>query len=240
MPKIGEPLKLLAAAPPSDRGPASERTSSPTGQMDSTKTGAEAQKIEEKSPRERILQASLELFVEQGYFNTNVPDISRRSRCSVGSIYHHFLNKEEIAAQIFDAGMKDFRFALAQSIDLKQNAEANILNIVIAFMSFAEKNHLLARYLWLARHSEFLNQQVKIPTVVGFDELGRRVTRLLRKAEAEGAIAKLPAEVIWSLLFGLPLSYMRDWLDGYTRMPPSDVAPLLAQACWAALCGLKK
>lgn len=202
-------------------------------------TKSEAGKPDDKSPRERILQASLELFVEQGYFNTNVPDISRRSRCSVGSIYHHFLNKEEIAAQIFDAGMKDFRSALAAAIDLKDSPEKNIEAIVVAFMGFAEQNHLLARYLWLARHSEFLNQQVKIPTVVGFDELGRKVTVLLRKAERQGSIAKLPAEVIWSILFGLPLSYMRDWLDGYTRMPPSTVAPTLALACWKALCGLK-
>ena len=235
MPKSGDPLKPSASAAAAERGSLGER---PPIQGANGEGGGV--KAEEKSPRERILQASLELFVEQGYFNTNVPDISRRSRCSVGSIYHHFLNKEEIAAQIFDAGMKDFRLALAKSIDPKDNAEDNISSIVISFMNFAEMNHLLARYLWLARHSEFLNQQVKIPTVVGFDELGRRVTRLLRRAETEGTIAKLPAEVIWSLLFGLPLSYVRDWLDGYTRMRPSEVAPIIAQACWAALTGLKK
>ena len=56
---------------------------------------SEQKPIEPPHPRERILQASLELFVDQGYFNTNVPDISKKSKCSVGSIYHHFLNKEE-------------------------------------------------------------------------------------------------------------------------------------------------
>ncbi len=213
--------------------PADAVKAAPSQQKSDAVTG------EERSPRERILQASLELFVEQGYFNTNVPDISRRSRCSVGSIYHHFLNKEEIAAQIFHAGMKDFRTALAKAIDLENSVQENVSSIVVAFLSFAEAHHLLARYLWLARHSEFLNHQVKNPTMVGFDELGRRVTQLLRRAEREGSIPKLQAEVIWTILFGLPVSYMRDWLDGYTRIPPSEVALTIAQACWAAMCGVR-
>ena len=50
--------------------------------------------FESYSPRDRILAAALKLFVEQGYFNTNVPDLSRESKCSVGSIYHNFKNKE--------------------------------------------------------------------------------------------------------------------------------------------------
>ena len=60
----------------------------------------------DKGPRERVLQASLELFVAKGYFNTNVPDISKLSKCSVGSIYHHFLNKEEIAGMLYEDGIK--------------------------------------------------------------------------------------------------------------------------------------
>src|SRR5476649_1876786 len=68
------------------------------------------------SPRDRILAAALKLFVEQGYFNTNVPDLSRESKCSVGSIYHNFKNKEEVASALYEEGMRAFRRALEQSI----------------------------------------------------------------------------------------------------------------------------
>ena len=53
--------------------------------------------LSEFTPKQRILAAALKLFVEQGYFRTNVPDLSRDSKCSVGSIYHNFKNKEEVA-----------------------------------------------------------------------------------------------------------------------------------------------
>ncbi len=191
-------------------------------------------------PRERILQAALKLFVEQGYFNTNVPDISRQSRCSVGSIYHHFLNKEEIADQLYKEGIKQFREALSQAIPENGNLREIICSIVIAFLTFAETHDLLSRYLWLARHSEFLSDKVVEPTVVGFDKLGRDLTKAIKAGIRKGEILPLKAEIIWSIIFGMPLSYLRDWLDGYNREQPSVVAPALADAAWAALRGTKK
>lgn len=186
-------------------------------------------------PRERILQAALDLFVDQGYFNTNVPDISRRSRCSVGSIYHHFLNKEEIAGQLYKDGILKFRERLAGSVKGDADLETTIRSTVIAFMTFAEENEKLSRYLWLARHKEFINRELSRPTVVGFDQLGRRLTVAIKKAIRSGEIPDQKAEVIWSVVFGIPQSFITDWLDGYTTETPSAVAPTLADACWAAL-----
>lgn len=190
---------------------------------------------ESLGPKERILQASLQLFVEQGYFNTNVPDISKLSRCSVGSIYHHFVNKEEIAAQLFKDGLGQFREALCKEVDVNKDVEKNIRAIVVAFLDFAEKNHLLSRYLWLARHNEFIGSKVKHPTVIGFDELGRKLTVVLKKGIRDKKIPNLKAYIYWNILFGIPLSFIRDWLDGYTKNSPSEVSKTLADACWGAL-----
>ncbi|MCB0324272.1 MAG: TetR/AcrR family transcriptional regulator [Bdellovibrionales bacterium] len=211
---------------------------SASGQREATASADEGTATE-LGPRERILQAALELFVEQGYFNTNVPDISKRSRCSVGSIYHHFLNKEEIAAQLYRDGILRFREALSESIDPEEDPEKTIRSIVIAFMRFAEEHHLLSRYLWLARHNEFLSDRVRRPTTVGFDELGRRLTKVIKKAVRGGDIPPVKAEVFWSIVFGIPLSYVRDWLDGYTTGSPSGVSASIASACWAGLQGLR-
>lgn len=194
---------------------------------------------EDIGPRERILLAALELFVEQGYFNTNVPDISRRSRCSVGSIYHHFLNKEEIADQIYRNGIGEFRRALSTAIDRCSTPQETVKAVVVAFLDFAEAHHQLSRYLWLARHNEFLSETVRKPTGVGFDQLGRQLTRVIKNGIRSGEIPLVKAEIFWSIVFGIPLSYVRDWLDGYTEDTPSKVAPTLANACWAALQGAK-
>ena len=192
----------------------------------------------DKGPRERVLQASLELFVAKGYFNTNVPDISKLSKCSVGSIYHHFLNKEEIAGMLYEDGIKQFRFALSEAIKDSKSVEEAVKNLVPAFLSFAESHRLLSRYLWLARHNEFLSSNVRRPTVVGFDPLGRKLTSIIKNGVRSGEIEKVEAEVFWSIVFGIPLSFVRDWLDDFTKFSPSQVSKKLSSACWSALKGL--
>lgn len=187
------------------------------------------------SPRERILAAALKLFVEQGYFNTNVPDLSRLSKCSVGSIYHNFKNKEEIAAALYDEGIKAFRRALEESIAPLGEPEEVIKTTVRSFLLFSEMNHQLSKYLWLSRHNEFMSGFITHPTRVGLDKLGRLLTSSIKGGIRKKQIRPFKANIIWSILFGIPLAYVRDWLDGYNSVPPSAVADAVADACWRAL-----
>ncbi len=46
--------------------------------------------------RTRILDASRDLFVEQGYAGTSVRDIADRLGMTKGSLYYHFASKEEL------------------------------------------------------------------------------------------------------------------------------------------------
>lgn len=48
------------------------------------------------SIQERILEAARELFLVKGYNGSNLRDIARQARVSMGGIYHHFGSKEEI------------------------------------------------------------------------------------------------------------------------------------------------
>ncbi len=196
---------------------------------------AEKRDLSDYSPRDRILAAALKLFVDQGYFNTNVPDLSRESQCSVGSIYHNFKSKEEVASSLYDEGLKAFRNALNTSINPEDNAEALIKSVVKSFLEFCEVNTQLAKYMWLSRHNEFLSGVIKQPTQVGFDRLGRSLTKALKKAIQERQIRRVNANIIWSVLFGVPLAYVRDWLDGYNPHSPSQVADEIAETCWKAL-----
>lgn len=187
------------------------------------------------SARDRILAAALKLFVEQGYFNTNVPDLSRESKCSVGSIYHNFKNKEEVATALYKEGINAFRKALRQALGETSEISEVVRILVSSFLEFSEVNHQLSKYMWLARHNEFMSGVIRHPTMVGFDSLGKMLTRSIKTGIREGKIRPLRANIVWSILFGIPVGYVRDWLDGYNSERPSEVASELADACWRAL-----
>lgn len=46
--------------------------------------------------QQRILEAARALFLTQGYNGSNLRDIAREAKVSMGGIYHHFASKEEI------------------------------------------------------------------------------------------------------------------------------------------------
>ncbi len=201
----------------------------------SLKISPEETELLSRTPRERILAAALKLFVEQGYFNTNVPDLSRESRCSVGSIYHNFKNKEEVAVALYQECIKSFREAIEGAVTDKQDVSQIIKQIVKSFLQFSEVNQHLSKYLWLCRHNEFMSQITKHPTMVGFDNLGRLLTKTIKQGIRSKQIKPLKANLIWSVVFGIPLAYVRDWFDGYNIDPPSSVADEIATICWKAL-----
>ena len=187
------------------------------------------------SSRDRIMAAALKLFVEQGYFNTNIPDLSRESQCSVGSIYHTFKNKEEVATALYQEGIKAFRSALLKSVQNIADPKENIRAVVKAFMQFSEVNRQLSKYLWLCRHNEFMSGMIQHPTKVGLDPLGRHLTKVIKSGIKSGVFADLKANIIWTILFGIPAAYVRDWLDGYNSDSPTKVANQLADHCVKAL-----
>jgi TetR/AcrR family transcriptional regulator, transcriptional repressor for nem operon len=50
----------------------------------------------EQQVRDRIIQAAVTVFSEKGYHRATISDVVRRSGLSVGAIYTHFKNKEEL------------------------------------------------------------------------------------------------------------------------------------------------
>ncbi|MEM6831751.1 MAG: helix-turn-helix domain-containing protein [Bacteroidota bacterium] len=54
--------------------------------------------------QEKILNAALELFAEEGYRSTSTSKVAKRARVSEGLIFRHFENKEGLLEAILQAG----------------------------------------------------------------------------------------------------------------------------------------
>jgi AcrR family transcriptional regulator len=51
--------------------------------------------------RNLIIQSAHDLFLQQGYHGTSMRQIANRSRLALGSLYNHFISKEEIFRAVF-------------------------------------------------------------------------------------------------------------------------------------------
>jgi AcrR family transcriptional regulator len=69
---------------------------------------------EQKSQiRQKLLEASVELFVEKGFAATTMRDISKRAGFSEGTVYNYFATKEGIFYAYFDSKDRALEKALA-------------------------------------------------------------------------------------------------------------------------------
>jgi Transcriptional regulator len=65
--------------------------------------------LSDKSPtkgetsRQNIIEAAYRLFLEKGYNATSIRDISRRCGLTIGGVYTHFSDKEQIFLAVFSA-----------------------------------------------------------------------------------------------------------------------------------------
>lgn len=55
--------------------------------------------------KQKIREAALELFSEQGYYGASISKIAQRANISKGLIYNYFSGKEEIVQDIIDNGI---------------------------------------------------------------------------------------------------------------------------------------
>jgi AcrR family transcriptional regulator len=177
--------------------------------------------------RGEILEAALGAFEARGVLGATLEDIRLGSGASIGSIYHHFGDKEGIAealyAQLLSEWQRGFVKALAG-----RGAEAGIRAAVEHHLRWAARNPAAMRFLltnappkatlvsqnrcffetvqeWLAGHAEEIRQDLDLA-------LG---------------------EAVW---IGPASEYCRHWLAGHAPKPDRRRRELLAQIAWRSLC----
>ena len=65
---------------------------------------------EQKEARKiQIIQATLDLFVERGYYGTKTSQISRRAGLSEGLLFHYFPTKELLLEELVKIGLEGMR-----------------------------------------------------------------------------------------------------------------------------------
>ncbi|MFE0252395.1 TetR family transcriptional regulator [Streptomyces sp. NPDC059010] len=122
--------------------------------------------------RDRLIEAAVLEFGEQGYDRARVQDIARRAGLSTGAIYGNFRNKADLLAEAVDRGLAAAARKLMEALD-RGAASTDLLEMVTTDLSDPR------RRTWAPLVSEALAAARRD------DEVARRVHAALRRAEAK-------------------------------------------------------
>ena len=184
--------------------------------------------------RREILQAALASFEELGYEGSTIEDIRRRSRASIGSIYHHFGGKAGIASALYAEGLADYQAGLLARMRRSRSARALVKAVTRHHLDWAEANPAWARYLMGMRRLEAVAAiEVRLSEINR--DFVREANALIRPHMDEGAIAPLRLEILLALLFGPAQEFLRLWFSGRTDLGIRQARELLAEAAWKSV-----
>lgn len=186
--------------------------------------------------REQILAGALDAFSEKGFAAATIEDVRARSGASTGSIYHHFGDKEGLAAHLYVGGLRDYQAGFLARLRRAPAAEGAIKGLVRHHLTWIERNAHLARFIFGRRETEVV-AAVEEPMRQLNRELFAESRALLEPWFADGSLRPLPLDVFHSLLLGPGQEFARAWLAGKNQTSIASARRALAEAAWAALRG---
>jgi AcrR family transcriptional regulator len=175
-----------------------------------------------------ILDAALEAFDEKGYAAATIEDVRARSGASVGSIYHHFGGKEQIAEALYARALASYQQGFLAALRRHSGAEAGVKAAVEHHVDWVSRNRPVARYLLQHNASgEALREQNRA--------FFAGVRAWLRPHVEAGVLQDLPLDLGSALWIGGAQEWTRHWLKGRTETSLRQARRALADAAWEAL-----
>ena len=174
--------------------------------------------------KEQVLATALRLFSEKGYFNTSVHDIQREAEVSIGSIYHHFGNKEAIAKALFDHIESTMRDEFTSITEAHSSCHDRCRAVISYLFEQTEKDRDAMQYMLYAKHREFMPEEKPVCSSRPFTLMKEMVEEGIK----DGEILPMDISVAAVAIFGgaIRLIFLR--LDGVLEYP----LPHYFEECW--------
>jgi AcrR family transcriptional regulator len=184
----------------------------------------------ETGKRQAMLNAALTLFLEHGVVDTTVDQILQLSGASVGSLYHHFGGKEQLADGLYTECLAAYQEVALDGLHASESAEEGVRFLVHHHLTWIEAHRPQSQFILSYRDHEIrpAAESLRALNTNFYTELERWIV-----SHASHAVPLLPAVI--SQWIGPMHMYARHWLTSTVKANPADVAPFLADAAWYSL-----
>ncbi len=193
-------------------------------------------KKEKSTPRNKdirslILDTALDLFSIRGYFSTSVHHIQKQTGVSIGSIYHHFKNKEGIAKALYDDLVGQMGQSMADIMASEENTRNRLKAVCAHLFELTETSPNVMQYILYARHREFMPDETPICSSRPFET----IREMVRQGIEKGEIRQMDLTVASASIMGgaIRLIYLR--LDGVLEKPVTFYLDEIWECCWKSV-----
>lgn len=184
--------------------------------------------------RQQILKAALSCFTELGFTETSISNICQRSGASIGSMYHHFKSKEQLAAAVYMEGIVQYQNGLLSALEGDAMPERGVRAIIEFHLRWVVDNPEWSRFLFQKRHESFMSSTD--------EELSRHnrefvlgLSQWFTRHVAAGDIRKMAWDMYIAIVLGPCQEFSRLFLAGKVVSSIDEAVAELSRAAWKSL-----
>lgn len=178
-----------------------------------------AKQARAEATRQKILDASVELFSDLGYGETGLADVLSRAGVSKGAFYYHFDSKEALATAIIDDFDRKAAIVVDGHFDMDSPKLAGLIEMTFGVQALMHRDPV-------TRVGQMLSQALGQVSDAGsklYSGWTQRFVEMVERLVEAGEIRKDVvvvdvAETIWSGVLGAHLLSAAIGDDPYTRL----------------------
>lgn len=149
-------------------------------------------------PRERILDAALELFEEQGFDATAVPEVAKRAGVATGSIYRYFDSKDDLVNALYRTWKQRYYDMVLTEPPTNATARTAFSHYWRGMAAFSRAHPKAARFLDLHHHRGYLAEESLAP-----ERDGQAIAEaFISRGVQSGEVRKIAPVVLIALMTG--------------------------------------
>ncbi|MCW1958453.1 MAG: TetR/AcrR family transcriptional regulator [Mycobacterium sp.] len=156
--------------------------------------------------RQKIIDAAVELFTDNGFAETGLNDITQRAGITTGAFYYHFGSKEALAAAITQQGWPKALEVFTSCIDSRSPGLENVILMTFALSDLMKRD----KSVWIANHLNGALGQLSEEGRRGFRDRAttfvERVAGALRQTDIRDDVSfETVGNMVWITVHGCHL-----------------------------------
>jgi TetR/AcrR family fatty acid metabolism transcriptional regulator len=160
---------------------------------------------------DRILEAAVKVFAEQGFFQSTVSQIAREAGVADGTIYLYFKNKDDILVQFFSYKTRQVFARFREEVDGADNAVDKLRNLIRRHLEEFQNDRNMAMVYRAETHqnSRLVEAQIKEMSKLYLDI----VSEIVEQGQEEGVIRRdLYLSLVKRFILGAVDEVINTWI----------------------------
>ena len=160
---------------------------------------------------QRILEAAIKVFAEQGFFQSTIAQIAREAGVADGTIYLYFKNKDDILVQFFNYKTKQVFSGFREEVNKGDNAVEKLRNLVRRHLAEFQRDRNMAILYQSETHQSMrmAEEQIREMSSMYLDI----VAEIVEQGQQEGLMRKnLYSSLVKRFILGAVDEVINTWI----------------------------